>query len=136
MQIQSTNNISNPGFGTRVLMNPGTKEIVESSKAKREIYNQIAQLKKNGVNDFLILCGDRNKDNKVSINSEVVEFNDDKCFINSMAQSDFIEKKLPDGEKEYINIINLYKLSKEKMVPIRMLTKNLFDTLLHKYQEI
>lgn len=131
MKIQS----NQQNFGTRVLMRPGTKEIIEKSKAKKEIFKQVENLKNNGVDDFLILSHNEVK-SVPHINAEIVEFIGEKCHINSFSKGYPLLEMVSKGERKYLNIESVYKLSKVKMVEVGMITRNLFDTMLHEYQEI
>ena len=124
-------------FGTKVLARPAAKEIIETSKAKDTMLKQIEQLKNNGVDDFLILNCDGIKDTgKVYINAEIVEFIKNDCYINSFSPSDYLEKEQNNEQSRFLDINNLYLKAKEKMVQANLATKNLFDTLIHEYQEM
>jgi len=137
VQTQGINDIyNNLTFGTKVLMQPGTKEILEKSKAKKEIFKQIDKLKKNGVNDILIIDHNKNNNTVPYINAEIIEFIEDKCFMNARTYGDYLEKIQDNGQKVILNIVDLYSKSKEKMIQAGLVTKSMFDTILHEYQEI
>ena len=101
--------------------------------ADKKLFRQIEQLKNNGVTDFFIISHSINpKDKKICINAEAVEFIEDKCFIDSLAQNGSLEEII----ESKLTLNTLYNLSKEKMVQINIFTKNLFAKILHEYQEM
>lgn len=138
MKIQGVNNINNnPSFGTKVLVRPAVKETIEKSKAKKEIYMQIENLKKNGVKDFLVLgCSKNGNKDEVSISAEVVEFVNDRCFRNILPKNSVFKNEQKSGEINFLDINAMYKLLKDDMVEVGSVTKNMLDTLLHEYQEL
>lgn len=137
MQILGVNNTNNNlCFGTRVLVRPGTKEIIEKSKVKKEIFKQIENLKKNGIDDFLILSHNETKEAKPYINAEIVEFIDNNCYMNIHTYSSSLEEKQDETIDNYLDIDKLYKASKEKMTKTGIITKQIFATFIHEYQEM
>jgi hypothetical protein len=141
MKIQGVNGVNNinnnPSFGTKVLVRPAVKETIEKSKAKKEIYMQIENLKKNGVKDFLVLgCSKNGNKGEVSISAEVVEFANDKCYRNIFPQNSVFKNEQKSDKINFWDINSTYDLLKDNMVEVGSVTKNILDTLLHEYQEL
>jgi len=133
MKIQSNQQT----FGTRVLMGPSSKEIIVKSPAKKEIFSQIENIKKNGTNDFLILGASLDEmSKKVYINAEIFEFIDNKFYVSAFDNGSPLEKKSENGQKRYLDINVLYQSAKKNMIEYGKVTKDMFDSILHEYQEM
>ena len=93
-------------------------------------------LKSNGIDDFLILSHNETKESIPYINAEIVEFIDNNCYMNIHTYSSPLEEKQDETIKSYLDIDKLYKASKEKMTKTGMITKQIFETFIHEYQEM
>ena len=56
--------------------------------------------------------------------------------MNIHTFSSSLEEKQDETIKSYLDIDKLYKASKEKMTKTCMITKQIFETFIHEYQEM
>lgn len=106
-------------FGTRVYFEPGTKDILLNSNAKRKIKSHINKLESNGINDELVL---RHEEDKVlgtmtCIRGTVFEKRGRNIYKTPYGYVEALEspvynRKLDTTTHEYANILRLYKEAK------------------------
>ena len=128
MQIQKVQS-NQTNFGTKVYIDSSTKILLESSKAKRKIFNHINQLKNNGVEDvFVLKHGHSNIFSQMNfILGIVFEKRKDGIFKTPFGSSDPLVMKNYDkrGDK-HANILQIYKEAKNKW-PMREIDKNTYE---------
>ena len=106
-------------FGTRVYFEPGTKDILLNSNAKRKIKSHINKLESNGINDELVLRHEVDKTFGIMthIYGTVFEKRGKSIFKTPYGSVDALEtpvynRKLDITTHEYANILRLYNEAK------------------------
>ncbi len=129
-------------FGTRVYFEPGTKDILLNSNAKRKIKSHINKLESNGINDELVLRHEVDKTfgSITYIRGTVFEKRGKSIFKTPYGYTDALDipvynRKRDITTHEYANILRIYKEAKYDCI-MRKIDKEVYKNYISGLERI